>query len=103
MRGSNSNIWRYLLWILATAVVLVVAFLAFRPSPADTIKAAQRTEKALGKRMAALDSYIESALAEGDIWIGSLGLPEDMVIYRYIEDTLQSWCNQFPVRNDDMI
>lgn len=102
MRGSNSNIWRYLLWILATAVVLVVAFLAFRPSPADTIKAAQRTEKALGKRMAALDSYIESALAEGDIWIGSLGLPEDMVIYRYIEDTLQSWCNQFPVRNDDI-
>ena len=34
--------------------------------------------------------------------MGRYDLPEDMVIYRYIDDSLQSWSNQFPVKNDDI-
>lgn len=33
---------------------------------------------------------------------GAVTAPEDMVIYRYAEDTLQSWVNTFPVFNDDI-
>ena len=29
-------------------------------------------------------------------------LPEDMVIYKYVADTLQSWANQFPISNDEV-
>ncbi|MBQ9476003.1 MAG: cache domain-containing protein [Bacteroidales bacterium] len=33
---------------------------------------------------------------------GSDRLPDDMVVYRYVADTLQSWTNVFPLRNDDI-
>src|SRR3989339_672658 len=29
-------------------------------------------------------------------------LPEDMVIYRYFDNTLHSWANQLPISNDDI-
>ena len=92
-----------LLWVLlAAAAVLIALFLTLRPSPSDTVKAAARTEKALGRRMQSLEGFISTALDAEQEWIGNLGLPDDMVIYRYIEDSLQSWCNQFPVKNDDI-
>ena len=55
------------------------------------------------KRMQVLDASIAQAL-EGDTgeWMNLGDLPEDMVVYRYVEDTLQSWANQFPIRNDDI-
>ena len=54
-------------------------------------------------RMNLLDAYIEQAL-QGDptTWMDLQGLPEDMVVYRYYADSLQSWANQFPLRNDDI-
>ena len=103
MRRGKNNIMRYLLWgALAAAAILIAVFFAPHSSPSDVVKAAQRTGKALEKRMETLDSHINTALAENNVWIGSLGVPDDMVVYRYIEDSLQSWCNQFPVKNDDI-
>ena len=103
MRRGKNNIMRYLLWgALAAAAILIAIFFAPHSSPSDVVKAAQRTGKALEKRMETLDSHINTALAENNVWIGSLGVPDDMVVYRYIEDSLQSWCNQFPVKNDDI-
>ena len=29
-------------------------------------------------------------------------LPDDMVIYKYVADTLHSWANQFPISNDEV-
>jgi len=55
------------------------------------------------KRMHLLDGYIDKALkGNTDEWMNLGNLPEDMVVYRYVEDTLQSWANQFPIRNDDI-
>ncbi len=103
MRRGKNNIRKYLLWgLLAAAVILMAVLLPRRYSPADVTKAAQRTGKALQKRMETLDSHINTALIENSVWVGNLGIPDDMVIYRYIEDSLQSWCNQFPVKNDDI-
>lgn len=102
-RRRHTRIWKFLIWgSLAAALVLGVTFLSVRPTPKDLVKASQRTGKALEKRMNTLEGYINTALENSDGWIGSLALPSDMVIYRYVEDTLQSWCNQFPVKNDDI-
>lgn len=103
MTRRKSHIRKLALWgSVAAVAVIVIAALSFRSSPSDVGKAAERAEKALARRMEALDNHINSALVEERRWIGDLGLPDDMVIYRYMEDTLQSWCNQFPVKNDDI-
>ena len=41
--------------------------------------------------------HIEKAVA---VQLEELDLPEDMVIYRYVNDTLQAWVNLFSVVND---
>ncbi len=103
MTGSGTHKRWYFIWgALAAALILTVVLLSSRSTPGDIIRAAQRTEKSLGKRMASLDSQLETALDGGDQRVGSLGLPGDMVIYKYVEDSLVSWCNQFPVKNDDI-
>lgn len=103
MTRGKSNIRKYLLWgSLAAAIILMAVLMPRHFSPNDVVKAAQRTGKALDKRMETLDNHINTALIENNVWLGDLGVPDDMVIYRYIEDSLQSWCNQFPVKNDDI-
>ena len=66
-------------------------------------RVAQRTAKLIEKRMDVLDTYIDRALTEDHTkWLEMPDLPQDMVIYRYVYDTLQCWCNQFTVSNDDI-
>ena len=94
----------YSVWgLLAAAAVILAVSLSVSKVPPNTEKAAAGTQKALSKRMTVLDHYISSSLsADLKEWIGRYDIPKDMVIYRYIEDSLQSWSNQFPVRNDDI-
>ncbi len=62
-------------------------------------KVSERTEK----RLEILDEYINLAIeTDKDEFMIMESLPEDMVIYRYINDSLQSWVNQFPILNDDI-
>ena len=83
MTRGKSNIRKYLLWgSLAAAIVLMAVLMPRRFSPGDVVKAAQRTGKALEKRMETLDSHINTALIENSVWLGDLGVPDDMVIYR---------------------
>ena len=68
---------------------------------ADT--AARRLSRVLERRMSQLDTYVSKALDTApDEWMNLGALPQDMVVYRYCRDTLQSWCNQFPVSKDDI-
>ena len=63
----------------------------------------RRLETRLDRRMAEMDRYVQKALeTPADEWLDLKGLPSDMVIYRYVDDTLQSWRNRFPVMNDDV-
>ena len=89
--------------LFLASLVLIVAALSVSRFPGDTSAAARRAERVLNSRMAKLESYARIA-AEGDCskWIDIEKLPEDMVIYRYCNDTLQSWVNQFTVSNDDI-
>lgn len=70
---------------------------------ASTDRAASRTERRIEKRLSRLDGYVAQALEEdrGE-WLQFNGFPDDMVLYRYVYDTLQCWCNQFTVSNDDI-
>lgn len=89
--------------LLSSAAILLAFSISVgnRMSNPDTV--AQRLSKALEKRMNLLGHYISTALtADLRSWEGRDNIPDDMVIYRYYDDSLQSWSNQFPVNNDDI-
>ena len=88
---------------LFCSVILLVFSLTVGKLPRDTGREAAKVSRIVSARMHTLEKYIGSALtADRRVWAGHNDLPSDMVIYRYIDDTLQSWSNQFPVRNDDI-
>ena len=89
--------------LLLASVVCVLLALNLSPYPADSEVAAQKVQKVLAGRMASLDAYAQKAL-QGDLskWMDLEGIPEDMVVYRYVNDSLQSWANRFTVQNDDI-
>ncbi|MBR4734893.1 MAG: GHKL domain-containing protein [Bacteroidales bacterium] len=89
--------------IMAASAIIFTASLLTGTGTEDPEAAAADFGKKTGARVKILDKYIEKAL-NGDprTWMELDGLPEDMVVYRYVEDTLQSWAGQFPLRNDDI-
>lgn len=91
-----------LLLVLLSAFILLWAT-EFSKAPGDTDQAAGRVQKVLNAKMAVLDGYITSAI-EGDYsqWMKLDDLPRDMVIYRYVADTLQSWDHTFTLLNDEV-
>ena len=86
----RNYIWAVLL--LVSAVVLVFAVSTPRVV-GDTASEARKMERLLSARMARLDWYVGHPQSK---------LPDDMVIYTYADDTLQSWRGQFPLFNDDI-
>ncbi len=85
------------------ALVLFLSSLLINTNYGSTEYSAVKAGKNVRIRMEKLDGFIEKALeSRHDTWLEIPEIPEDMVIYRYICDTLQSWCNQFPIMNDDI-
>ena len=97
--------WRdYVSWgLLLLAAAVLLRATAFGSSPGNTDQAAARVEKVLDRRMNKLDGFILKAL-EGDWteWMELDNLPSDMVVYRYVDNALQSWAHTFIVLNDDV-
>ena len=90
------------LTVLGVAVCLVLSFLQSGGRD-DLASEAHRLQDNLQKREALLDDFAYQALDQpSDKWLEIKDLPEDMVIYRYRYDTLQSWVHQFPFANDDL-
>ena len=89
--------------LLVAGVALFISSLQVTQRPGDTSVAARRLERVLERRMAALDGYVAQALAQDPAqWMQLEDLPGDFVVYRYCADTLQSWCNEFPIVNDNI-
>ena len=88
--------------LFAGILLMLLSFNQFDTAP-DSNTVARRTSAILEKRMKLLEDYMVDAHSQ-DIsrWIDLGEIPEDMVIYRYCNDTLQSWVNEFPVSNDDI-
>ena len=87
--------------VLASLVLFFLS-LILNTTANDSEKVAGRFGNRIEKRTRLLDSYISEALSSDHSQWMEMDLPEDMVIYRYMYDTLQSWCNQFPVTNDNI-
>lgn len=68
----------------------------------ETDLVAKKAGHRLHKRLEILDNYIVQAADWEKCDLLEMNLPDDMVIYRYVNDTLQSWCNQFSIINDDI-
>ena len=89
--------------VIAVALVLLAASLLSGQSHPDTASAAKELGTRVEKRVNLLEEYVNQALTSSpDAPFRLENLPEDMVLYRYREDTLQSWNHQFPIRNDDI-
>ena len=66
----------------------------------DTI---ERTEKRVQQRIEALNSLIEETLSIDPFTSTEPEeIDKDLVIYRYVNDSLVFWSNQFPIMNDDI-
>ncbi|MFA6334445.1 MAG: ATP-binding protein [Bacteroidales bacterium] len=89
------------LWILAF-IFAIVSFLGF--SSSDSMdREVSHLENRIQSRQKILEKYVQKAMDTPDSsFLAFEEFPEDMVIYRYFDDTLQSWLNQFPIANDDI-
>ena len=89
--------------LLVVGVALFISSLQVTQQPGDTSGAARRMERILERRMATLDAYVAQVLSQDPSqWMQLEKLPRDFVLYRYCADTLQSWCNEFPIANDNI-
>ena len=89
-----------LLFILA--VVLFIMSLTGNNISNDTEKIAQRTGNRIERRIQVLNEYIEDVSLNSPRENSNLKIPEDLVIYKYVNDSLTAWVNQFPIVNDDI-
>ena len=89
--------------VLLTALGLLVFSMASNNAGGDTERVAEKVAQKLDKRLELLDSYVRQAVeSDNEDFLCLEKLPEDMVIYLYVNDSLKSWNNQFSVINDDI-
>lgn len=89
--------------LIALSLFILLWATTVNNTPGNTDQAARRIERILDGKMILLDRFSEEAL-NGDVseWMELENLPADMVVYRYVDDTLQSWRHTFTVANDDI-
>lgn len=102
MNNRSTSITRLICHFLGLVSALLLAIAFLRPHVSnDTNDAARQISLILEHRIAKMDKFVSNALDSDPYgWIDSKGLPDDMVIYRYRNDTLQSWAHLFPTGND---
>lgn len=89
-----------ILWIMSIFTLSLSFIQGHNKTPR---KEALILEKNLNLRIGMMDAFAQRALkAPSDQWINIFNFPEDMVLYRYVSDTLQSWINLFPTHNDEV-
>ena len=90
--------------LMSVALLLLIASFFMPQMKGDTALAAYRVESVVKARLQKLDKLADQALASNpEQWMDLSKVPDDMVVYRYVSDRLQSWANQFPVSSDDII
>lgn len=83
--------------VLMMAASLTVGSIYARPE-----RAAARIGRHIDRRVEKLDAFMEQMAGDDKVWTHLDKLPDDMVVYRYVCDTLQCWQNRFPIINDDI-
>ena len=96
----KENCWKI---FLGLSILLFLLSVTLRITSESAEKTAIDLSGKIEKRLEILERYADEAIrADHSQWLQLRRLPPDMVIYRYVYDTLQSWSNQFPVANDDI-
>ncbi len=91
-----------LVFTLGLLIVLGL-FLVIESVPYSTDAAALRVGGNVERRVRLMDKYISMAIdTPDDVFLHIGDMPRDIVVYRYVNDSLQSWCNQFTEANDDI-
>ena len=90
------------LLLFLIAGVLLIMSLTGNNLINDTEKIARKTEKRISKRIEVLDKHIDEVMNIPSGTTTLVQIPEDMVIYKYVNDSLCTWINQFPIVNDDI-
>ena len=88
-----------------TAVAAVILFtLSFFWDRSDglTETIARHAGKKVENRIEILEEHIDRLINFPSHHSCQEDLPEDMVIYKFVNDSLVSWSNQFPILNDDI-
>lgn len=89
---------------LAVSLVVLIVYSSANHGSRQIDREARMLSKRLEQRVRVMDEYVDKALSEPkDGWLDLGNLPSDMVVYRYCSDTLQSWVNEFPVYNDNIV
>lgn len=100
---SNKTLKRLSLLCFALSLLMFALSMAGSSGVSDIEKVADKVEARLDRRLEILDNHISKVTeTEAGQWPDIGTLPGDMVIYRYVNDSLQSWSNQFSVLNDDI-
>lgn len=85
------------------AVVLFMASFFNTSYDYDLKREVRQVERHLQKRQRIMEKYAIKALeTPPDQWPNLDDMPEDMVLYKYNADTLQSWAHEFPISNDEV-
>lgn len=91
------------LLLFATALLCFLLSLINNIESVDSEKITRSVENKVHKRIQLLDRYMARALTTEDKTVlFTFQIPEDIVIYKYVHDSLQAWCNQFSILNDDI-
>ena len=90
-------------------ICLVISLAIFALSMSDILekgninRAADKTSERIAERISELNSAISKVLSIAPENHGSPEhFDEDIVVYRYVNDSLVFWCNQFPILNDNI-
>jgi hypothetical protein len=93
------------LTVLMAVLAIVFAVISFVGSTGtyNLRREVRKVQKQVHNRQHMIEKYAHRAInTPDDQWVDLRDLPDDMVIYKYVADTLQSWANQFPISNDEV-
>ena len=101
--STRNKIYRLLpVMTAAAAVILFTLSFFWDRSEGISESIAQHAGLKVEKRIDLLESHVNDILNNPDQHSCLENLPEDMVIYKFVNDSLVSWSNQFPILNDDI-
>ncbi len=89
-----------LFWVLA-ALLFALSFIQYHSVNIQT--ETKKVQHRFLFREKILNEYIQKAInVPNDKWLQFDNFPDDMVLYKYNADTIQSWVNLFPISNDEV-
>lgn len=97
LRGNVQNVF------LVISLLLLVVCGVDRDDTSDIQAVASGVQKRLSHMENRMLQFVSQAFETApEQWLFMDNLPRDMVIYKYVDDTLQSWVNSFPLFNDNL-